>query len=98
MQKKYAGDGLAAVSVSLDDLNDKGVKERVEAFLRGQNATFTNLILDEPVEAWQKKLEIDGMPAVFVYGRDGKIAKKFKDDFEYADVEKFVQELVKKKQ
>jgi hypothetical protein len=97
MQKKYARDGLAAVSVSLDDLSDRGVKDRVIAFLKTQNATFTNLMLDEPVEAWQKRLEIDGMPAVFVYNRDGTVAKKFKDDFEYADVEKFVQELLTKK-
>jgi hypothetical protein len=54
-------------------------------------------MLDESVETWQKKLGIDGMPAVFVYGRDGKVIKKFTDDFEYKDVEKVVQELLKKK-
>jgi hypothetical protein len=97
MQKKYAGDGVAAVSVSLDDLSDKEVKSRIEAFLKAQKATFTNLILDEEVEAWQKKLGLNGPPAVFVYDRDGKVAKKFTDDFTYEDVEKVVQELVKKK-
>ncbi len=96
MQKQYAKDGVVAVSVSLDDLSDKDVRGRIDAFLKAQHATFTNLILDEEVEAWQKKLGIDGMPAAFVYDRDGKIVKKFKDDYTYDDVEKAVQQLLKK--
>jgi hypothetical protein len=97
MHKKYASEGLAAVSVSLDDPSDKAARGRVETFLKTQKAIFTNLILDEPVEGWQKQLGIDGPPVVFVYGRDGKLAKKFTEDFEYADVEKLAQELLKKK-
>jgi glutathione peroxidase-family protein len=96
MQKKYAKDGVVAVSVSLDDLSDKEVRGRIETFLKAQHATFTNLILDEDVEAWQKKLGIDGMPAAFIYNRDGKVVKKFKDEYTYEDVEKVVQELLKK--
>jgi hypothetical protein len=103
MQSKYAKDGFAAVSVSLDDPNDKKAKDRVIKFLESKKATFTNLILDEKPEVWQEKLKIDGPPAVFVFGRDGKLVKKFAEGVEgaehvdYAKIEQLVTELLKKK-
>jgi hypothetical protein len=97
MQKHYAKDGLAAVSVSLDDPAEKDIKDRVLQFLQSQKATFANFILDEKPEVWQKNLGIDGVPAVFIYGRDGTIAKKFTDEYTYEDVQKVVLELLKKK-
>jgi hypothetical protein len=39
-----------------------------------------------------------GPPAAFVYGRDGKLARRFVNDaessFTYADIEKFVKTLL----
>src|SRR5262249_19798006 len=70
MQRKYADD-LAAVSVSLDDPSDEEATNKVQRFLKAKNATFTNLILDEKPEFWQKKLGFDGPPAVLVYDRTG---------------------------
>jgi hypothetical protein len=96
MQKKYK-DGMAAVSVSLDDPAEKDIKDRVLKFLQVQQATFPNLLLDEKPELWQKNLGIDGVPAVFIYGRDGSLVKKFTDDYTYDDVQKVVVELLKKK-
>ena len=95
MHKKYAKDGFAAVSVSLDDPGDKKARQNVIEFLRKQKATFTNLILDEKSEIWQEKLKFDGPPCVFVFNREGKW-KKFEAPVEYADIEKYVAELMKK--
>ncbi len=98
MQKKYAKDGVVAVSVNLDDPNKDAVKDKIKKFLVSQKATFTNLILDEPPDVWQKKLKFDGPPCVFVFDRDGKIAKKFDSGEKYEDdIEKFVVDLLKKK-
>jgi peroxiredoxin len=97
MHHKYGKEGFAAVSVALDDPNDKEAKQNVLKFLESKKATFTNLILDEKEEVWQEKLKIQSVPAVFVIGRDGKIVKKFTDDVSYADVEKLTVELLKKK-
>lgn len=95
MQKKYATDSLAAVSVSLDDPSDAKLKEKVVKFLESQHATFTNLILEEKPEVWQNKLKFDGPPCVFVFDRDGKWTK-FEGGFEYTDVENLVKKLLKK--
>ncbi len=98
LHNKYARDGLVAISVSLDDLGDEGAQAKVLQFLEKQQATFTNLILDEKPEVWQQKLKIDGPPLVFVFNRDGeKPEQKFVDkDVDYAAIEKLVAELLKK--
>jgi cytochrome oxidase Cu insertion factor (SCO1/SenC/PrrC family) len=97
MQKKHAKDDVVAVSVSLDNPGDDGVKEKVQKYLTSQKAAFTNLILDEKIEVWQKKLKIEGPPCVFVFDREGKVAKKFDSGEKYDEVEKLVIDLLKKK-
>ena len=97
MHKKYAADGLAAVSVSLDDPADQPVMKRVRQFLEERKATFTNLVLDEKPEVWQGKLRFDGPPSVFVFDRAGKWKQYSANDLDYAAVEKQVVELLKKK-
>jgi hypothetical protein len=97
MHKKYAKDGLAAFSCALDDPKGKNIKDKLLKFLKEKKATFPNFLLNESAENWQEKLKIDGPPAVFVFDREGKPAKKFTEDFSYAEVEKLVSELIKKK-
>jgi hypothetical protein len=96
MQSQYAKDGLAAVSVSLDDTAEKDTRENVLKFLKAKKATFTNLILDEKPEVWQEKLNIDGPPCVFVFNREGKVIKQYKEGVDYGEVEKLVVEELKK--
>jgi len=82
-----------AISVSLDDpkMTKLGKSDR---FLTKQKATFTNLILDEEAEVWQKKLRFEGPPCVFVFARDGTHKQYTAPD--YAEIEKYVAELMKK--
>jgi hypothetical protein len=96
MHHKYAKDGLVCVSVTVDDKDDR---DKCLAFLKLQQATFPNYLLDEPAEVWQPKLDASAPPTVFVYGRDGKQVKKFttEEPFTYADVEKVVAPLLKVK-
>ncbi len=105
LHQKYAKDGLVAISVSLDDPKDKNSEPAVLKFLRGEKekspmsgkkAAFTNLILDESQEFWQKKFRIDGPPSVFVFNREGKW-KQFKEAGHYPEVEQLVVEWLKKK-
>lgn len=96
MHKQHASDGLVAISVSVDDLEEARTKDAVLKFLTKQKATFTNLILAEAPDDWQKKLDLGGPPAVFVYGRDGKLVKKFDEGVSYEEVKKIVLPLLKK--
>jgi thiol-disulfide isomerase/thioredoxin len=96
LNNQHAKAGLVAVSVSLDDLTEDGAKDKVLKFLQKQQATTTNLILDEKPELWQAKLKIDGPPLVMVFNRKGELEQKFVDkDVDYAVIGKLVADLLK---
>jgi thiol-disulfide isomerase/thioredoxin len=77
MHKKYADKGLAVVSLSLDDPDQPKKIAAAEAFLKEKGATFPNYYLAEAAEAAFEKLNIGVIPAVFLYGPDGKEIKRF---------------------
>jgi hypothetical protein len=94
MHQKYAAKGLVAISVSLDIPEQR---EDAEKFLVKQNATFTNLWLDEPQEFWMEKFRFNGPPCLFVFDRRGKWVQ-FKvegaKEIDHAEVEKLVVKLL----
>jgi thiol-disulfide isomerase/thioredoxin len=99
MHRKYSGKGLAVVSLSLDDPSDKAAVAEAEKFLKEKKAVFTNVLLDEAFGVGFEKLNVNAIPAVFVYGPDGKEVKRFTMDdpnnqFTYAEVEKALSELL----
>ncbi len=99
LHRKYAADGVACMSVSIDDAEDQ---EAALKFLKSKGATFANFLVAEENSQWKKKWAIGGVPVVFVYGRDGKLAKRFDNSnpdsqFTYNDVTKFVEGLLARK-
>jgi thiol-disulfide isomerase/thioredoxin len=100
MHNKYARDGLAAVSVSLDPVGDAEKRKKVESFLSRRKATFTNLLLDAPNTVWKDKLRFDGPPCVYVFDRANRIVGKYPTTpdggVDYAVIEKQVIDLLKK--
>jgi thiol-disulfide isomerase/thioredoxin len=93
LHQRHAKDGVVCVSVSLDNPKQR---DTALAFLKSKGAAFPNYLLDEGEAGWDK-LDLKSIPAVFVYDREGKLARKFTGDdpdnqFTYADVTKFVQE------
>src|SRR4051812_22565889 len=93
MHRKYAGKGLQVVSLSLDDTTDAKAVEAARKFLRDKKAAFLNVLLDEEFGVGFEKLNINAIPAVFLYGPDGKEVKRFTMDdpsnqFTYEDVDK----------
>jgi hypothetical protein len=96
MHEKLAKDGLVVVSVALDPLEDK---DRALKFLQAKKATFTNVLLDEPLEFWQKKFEFVAPPALYVFSRQGKWTRFRSDEAEinYGAVDKLVSELLREK-
>lgn len=96
MHKELADKGVVCISVSIDEPEKKNAALR---FLRLQEATFPNLLLNETPETIEEKLGFSSIPTVFVYGKDGKAVKKFNarsEDtvFTYKDVRKVVEPLV----
>ena len=91
--------GLAVISLSLDDPTDKAAVAEAEKFLKDKKAAFTNVLLDENFGDGFEKLNINAIPAVFIYGPDGKEVKRFTMDdpnnqFTYDEVEKAIVALL----
>ena len=112
LHQKYGKD-VACVSVSTDYTGSKNkppefYRERVLKFLEEQKADFDNVLLNVPSDELFENIELSSIPAVYVYGRDGKLVKRFDSEsaenlktdeeaFTYADVNKVVFGLLKKK-
>ena len=109
MHQKYRGKQVVCMSLSCDYAGIKNkppefYRPRVEKFLEKQDASFQNLLASVPSEELFEKMGISSIPAVYVFGPDGKLAKRFdneqakaeEDNFTYADINKLVEELVKK--
>ena len=99
MHKKYAAKGIEFASICLDDkAKPKKVAEATE-FLVGVMANFSNYLLEESQEESFDRLDISAIPAVFMFGPDGKEVRRFTledvdNQFTYEQVEKAVQEFL----
>lgn len=100
LHRKFEKKGLAVISVALDSLEDNAeVKDHILTFLKKQNATFTNILLDEPDEFWQKKFRMDGPPCIYVFSRQGKWTQFNAQELEDQPgaVDRLVEELLAEK-
>lgn len=99
LAEKFADD-VVCVSLSFDYEGIGAAADavpKVRTFLAAVGAgRVVNLLGSEESDALAAKLDLVGVPAVFVYGRDGRLLEKFDDDgakrrlgrpFTYDDVE-----------
>ena len=98
MHKKYSGMGLQVISLSLDDISDAAALADAKKFLTEKKSTFTNIVLDEDFGVGFEKLDISAIPAVFIYGPDGKEVQRFTWDdpnnqFTYGQVDQALAKL-----
>ncbi|HLJ12566.1 MAG TPA: TlpA disulfide reductase family protein [Planctomycetaceae bacterium] len=107
LHKRYADKGVVCMSLSCDYQGIKNkppafYRERVIKFLEKQGAVFQNLMSSVEAEELFEMMEVASIPAVFVFGRDGELHKRFdneqakteEDNFTYADVNRLVDELL----
>ena len=99
MHQKYADKGLEVISLSLDDRDKPKQVNEAREFLKEKKAVFTNFLLNEEIGDGFEKLNVNAIPAVFLFGPDGKELKRFTMDdpenqFTYDEVEKVVAALL----
>jgi thiol-disulfide isomerase/thioredoxin len=100
MHKKYGDQGLNVISLSLDDPTEPKALAAATKFLEKEHAVFSNYLLNEEPEVAFEKLNVSGIPAVFLYGPEGHEIKRFTLDdpnnqFTYDQVEQAVVALLK---
>ena len=107
--KKTHGERIACISFSLDYEGIDAPEEllpTVEKFLDKVGAGgIVNLLSTEEADVVYRKLDLVSVPAVYVYGPDGKLTQRFDEDdatkrlkrpFTYDDVEGVVGRLLGK--
>ena len=114
LDKAYSDEDVKCMTVSLDYGGIAGeTPDQYQAadgslmkILTGLGVTCDNIIAADDSEAMLKKLDLLAPPAVLVYGRDGKLAKRFDNEgegvteetaFTYEDIKPLVAELVEQK-
>jgi len=97
------GDKVACLSVSTDYAGIKSkppafYQPKVLEFLTAQKATCKNILCSMESDLLFEKLDLASIPAVYVYGKDGKLAKRFAGEEVHYDKEvlPLVAELLKK--
>lgn len=100
LHRKHPAGKLVCISASLDYSGlpsrplEKCREEALE-FLQKQNATLTNVILQEDdITVLDEKLKVPSMPVVIVYGADGAVQKQFDESKEPVSYEKLIAPLV----
>ncbi|MCH7988469.1 MAG: TlpA family protein disulfide reductase [Planctomycetes bacterium] len=109
LQKKYGKDKVICISLNCDydgieSKPPKYYREKVLKFLRKQNASFENVMLNVPFLAFLDNIKLESTPAILVFGPSTKLAKRFdnddakseKDDYLMEDVEALIERLLKK--
>lgn len=110
LQKAHP-DKVVCISFNLDyaGIKSKGpeyYRPKVEGFLQKQMASFANILSTDAADKVFEELELTSIPAVYVFGKDGKLAKRFDDSlleegkeeaFTYKnDINPFVEKLLAK--
>ena len=85
LHNQFGRDQLVCISVSCDYQGFEGeppesFRGGVLEFLKKQKASFENILLNIDSEALFEKIELASIPAVYVYGPDGKLSKRFDNE------------------
>ena len=78
------GEKIVCISFNVDYVGIKSkpaatYAKKVEEFLQKHKATCTNILSAMPSDEVFQSLELSSIPAVCVYGTDGKLLKRFDD-------------------
>jgi thiol-disulfide isomerase/thioredoxin len=80
LHNSYRGRDVQFVSMCLDDRSDNEAIAAAHRFLEQNHATFRNYLMDENILDAFEKLDLLGIPAVFIYDREGLLRFRLTGD------------------
>lgn len=104
MQNKYGKDGLVILTVALDPPTEKDRVAKANKVIAGFKALPHNVLINGSDEEFMTRLGSDVTPTVFIFNQDNRWVKKLPEkdkegdeiDWEYPDLDKIVEGLLKK--
>lgn len=101
LQRKLGDQGFVVITVSIDDPKNAESVAVANKFLKRIDAPFRNLLLDEPVEVWTKKLDFASVPCYYLFDRRGKWVRfrpsDNKDGINFNEVETTITRMLAEK-
>ena len=99
MHNDYKDKGVAFISLLLEDPEEPEAIENAKKFLIKQKANFDHYFMNENIMTSFEKLDLLGIPTVFVYSQDGKLTYRLTGDnpnkqFTEKDIEEAINELL----
>jgi thiol-disulfide isomerase/thioredoxin len=102
LQRRLAGRGLVCLSLNCDydgipEKPPRHYAPRVREFLAEQDARFTNILLTDPLLDVLDAAGIGSTPTYLLYGRDGRLLRRFDgsaEEFTFAEVVQAVESAV----
>jgi thiol-disulfide isomerase/thioredoxin len=100
MNKKYAGKNVKFISLLLEDPEEPEAIESAKNFLIKQKADFDHYFMNENIMVSFEKLDLLGIPTVFIYSPEGELVNRLTGDnpnkqFTELDIENAINSLLK---
>ena len=80
MNNEFKGQGVTFVSLLLEDPEEPEAIESAKGFLIKQKADFEHYFMNENLMLSFDKLDLLGIPAVFIYDADGQLSQRLTGD------------------
>ncbi len=102
LDDRLRGRGLTCVSLNCDydgvpDKPPQHYAPRVLEFLNDKQSRCTNILLGDPLIDFLDAAEIDSTPTYLLYGRDGRLLRRFdgsQEEFTFAEVAQAVESAI----
>jgi len=99
MSKTYEGKDVKFISLLLEDPEEPEAIENAKKFLIKQNANFDHYFMNENIMVSFEKLNLLGIPTVFIYSKEGKLVYRLTGDnpnkqFTEKDIKLAINELL----
>jgi len=99
MNNDYKDKGVAFISLLLEDPEEPEAINAAKKFLIKQKANFDHYFMNENIMLSFEKLDLLGIPTVFIYSQNGKLTYRLTGDnpnkqFTEKDIEESINELL----
>jgi thiol-disulfide isomerase/thioredoxin len=100
MNKKYRDKNVKFISLLLEDPEEPEAIDNAKRFLIKQKADFDHYFMNENIMVSFEKLDLLGIPTVFIYSPDGELVNRLTGDnpnkqFTEIDIEQAINGLLK---
>lgn len=94
LHKKYAKQGLAVITVSVDQAGDMEAVASARQFLGQYRAETRNVHLKDPVALWAGKWKTNSVPLMFLFDQQGRLIERYDGRVDTGTLDRQIRDLL----